>query len=303
MVFWLFLIGEILSIPCYLFVFYHLLFNKVARKSLHNHSIIILLFYNFLNLTIDLSLTQSFTLLGYVLPFSPAHCLIWRYVDNGIWYGGVFLMLWASFERHILIFHSNLVQNLRGRIFFHYIPLGIFSLYAPILYFYLIIIIPCDETYDKTIMHCGVPCFYDVIPYWFSVYDTFADYIIPILLIVVFSVSLFLRFLKQKRKLQQNVTWRQCRKMFIQLMLVSVTYLLFDLPFVIIFLVRQMGDLSFGSDILSPYIASLTLVPAIILPYATLLALPDSKNKLYALCFWRRNRNLINPTTRLATHN
>ena len=231
-----------LAIPCYIFVFYHLLFNKDARKSLHNHSIILLLFYNFLSLIVDVSLSQSFSLLGYVSSFSPALCLIWWYVNYGIWYGGLFLMLWASFERHILIFHSNLVKTVRGRLLFHYIPIAIFSLYGPLLYFYLIIIISCGQTYDKTIKYCGVPCYYDVIPYWFGLYDSFANYVIPIFLIIVFSLSLFLRFIKQKQRLQQNVTWRQGRKMFIQIMLVSVTYSVFDLPFVIIFLVRQIGD-------------------------------------------------------------
>jgi hypothetical protein len=76
-----------------------------------------------------------------------------------------------------------------------------------------------------------------------------------------------LRFVNQKRCLQQNVTWRQYRKMFIQLMLVSITYLIF----VIIFIVRQMEDLS-----------GLTLVPSIIFPYAILLTLPDLKTQLYA---------------------
>jgi hypothetical protein len=69
---------------------------------------------------------------------------------------GVFLMVWTSSERHILIFHSNIVQTVRDRLLFHYM----------VRYY---IILP----YDPTIIHCGVPCFYNVI---------------PILLIVLFSL-------------------------------------------------------------------------------------------------------------------
>ena len=75
---------------------------------------------------------------------------------------------------------------------------------------------------------------------WFSLYDSFVNYTIPIILIVIFSVTFFLRFIKQKQRLKQAVTWRHCRKMIIQFLLISATYLIFDLPYVIIYIVRIM---------------------------------------------------------------
>ena len=285
----LFLIGQTLSIPCYLFIFYHILFDKTARQSLHNHSILILLFYNFLSVLIDLSLTQGFHRLGYVATFYPALCLIWQFIDFGIWYGGISIMLWLSIERHILIFHPNLVRTTRRRLLFHYIPLLISSLYTPMLYFYLIFLLPCNRTYINTHNQCGSPCFYEVVPTWFNLYDSLINYTFPILLIVVFSFTLFLRFSKQRQRLQQAVTWRQSRKMLIQLCMVSATYLLFDLPYVIIFIVREIGFPTFGDNILSPYIMRLTYVPGIIVPFATLIGLPGLKQKVHSLFIWKRN--------------
>ena len=73
----LFLLGEVLSIPCYLFVFYHILFDKIARKALHNHVTIVLLFYNLLGVVVDLSLTLDYNRLGYISDFYPTLCRFW----------------------------------------------------------------------------------------------------------------------------------------------------------------------------------------------------------------------------------
>jgi hypothetical protein len=295
----LFLIGELLSIPCYLFIMYHFLVHKTTRQALHNHVIILLLIFNFIDLTIDLSMTMSYSLLGYVSPFSPIICLIWQFVDYGIWYGSISLMFWASVERHILVFHSNLIRTPRRRFFVHYIPLAFFSLYTPILYFFLIFIYPCDRRFVKTSVRCGSICYINVAPIWFIYYDSLANYVIPILLIAVFSSVLILRFLQQKRSLiqTQGGRWRQYRKMIIQLSFVSLSYLIFDLPYIIIVVVQSSGYPDFGSDILTPYISRLVYVPAIVLPYATLLSLSRLKHKLAALLVWTRNRQVIAPST------
>ena len=289
----LFLAGELLSIPCYIFVMYHFLAHKTIRRALHNHVIILLLFFNFFDLTIDVTMTMNYSLLGFVAPFSPLICLIWQFVDYGIWYGSISLMFWAAVERHILVFHSHLIRTKRGRFFSHYVPLSFFSLYTPILYFYLIFIYPCDRVFVNTSIRCGSICYFNFAPIWFIYYDSLANYIIPILLIAFFSTVLILRFLRQRHRLKQAARWRQCRKMIIQLTLVSLSYLVFDLPYIIIVIVQSSGYPDFGSSILTPYISRLTYVPPIVLPYATLLSLSRVKQKLYALLIWKRNRQLI----------
>ncbi|CAF1664682.1 unnamed protein product [Adineta ricciae] len=291
----LFLIGIIFSIPCYLFVFYHLLNEKTARQSLHNHVILILLFYNLLIVTFDLPMTLNFNRLGYVSPFNQTACLLWQFVDNGIWYGALSLMFWASFERHILVFHTNLVSTTRRRLFFHYILLIFFSLYTPMIYVYLVFIQSCGQIYTESTILCGGICLYIDAPVWLQLYDSYIDYILPILLIPVCSITLVCRFLRQKQRLQQNVTWRQCRKMIIQITLISTVYMIFDIPAVIVFIVQVSGYSTFGSNIWFPYLARMTLVPSIIIPFATLLALPKLKDKLRNLCSWKHNQRAVFP--------
>ena len=292
----LFVIGEILSIPCYLLVMYHILMNKTARKALSNHSIIVLLVYDFLQLTLDLPMIMSYTRLGFVSPFSPALCFLWRYVDHGIWYGGLFLMFWTSVERHILVFHFNLIRTARNRFIFHYLPLLFFSLYAPIFYFYFVFLYPCRNVLVSTIIQCGQMCFEKLVPGWFFLYVYFVHYVAPILLIAAFSITLILRFINQKRRLQQATTWRQCRRMVTQLIFTSAVYLIFDLPQAIIHVVQWFGSADFGHEFAYPYIARLTYVPAILLPYAILLTLPQLRQKLHALFLWKNKRQVATTT-------
>ncbi|CAF1589411.1 unnamed protein product [Adineta ricciae] len=295
--FFLFLMGQIFAIPCYLFVMYHILAHRTARRALHNHVIIMILLYCFLDLIIDLSLTMSYSLSKSVPLFSPILCLTWQFVDYGIWYGSISLMLWASIERHILVFHTKLVRTSQRRLLFHYIPLIFFSLYTPTLYFYLIFIYPCHMAYDDKTIRCGSLCYLKSAPIWFFYYDILTHYVVPVLLVAVFSAILILRFLKQRSRLKRATKWRQCRKMIIQLGLVSISYIVFDLPYIIIVIVQSSGHPEFGHKILSPYISHMVYVPAIIVPYAILLSLPRLKQKLRVLLFWKRTRRIISPMT------
>jgi hypothetical protein len=295
-VFGLFLFGQLLSIPCYLFMLYHILARKTARKALCNHAIVLILIFNLMSITTDLSMTMDFMRRGIVGSLTPALCLLHQYMTYGIWYGALFLMLWTSIERHILIFHSKLVATARGRLLFHYMPLVFSSLYAPILYFYLIVLYPCENVLVATNALCGGPCFFKEMPTWFIWYDSFVHFIIPIFLIIVFGVLLLVRVLAQKRRLQQTVTWHRNRKMIVQLILVSLSYLVFCLPYFIIILVQSLGFPSFGSNVIKAYIAQMTYVPMIVVPYATLATLSGLNQRLRSLITCRGNRRTIAPS-------
>jgi hypothetical protein len=294
-VFWLLLFGEIMSTPCYLFMFYNLLRRKITRNTLQNHAIFILLSFNFIYLLMDLSLTLDFIRIGHKSQCNVIFCHLHAYVDYGIRYGGNFLMLWVTIERHILIFHSILVATARGRLLFHYIPLAICSLYAPILYFYLIVLCPCRRSYNCQKNLCGVVCFRSIVPTWFNWFEILVNYITPILLIVVFSISVIIRTIIRKRRLQRAPNWRRHRKMVVQLILIATLYLVFDLPYVIIMIMQWSGLPNFVISVITPYTTYLTYVPSIILPYATLMTLPDLKQKLRVLIIFNPNRAVIFP--------
>ena len=136
--FWLFLISDILSFICTIFVLYHLLRDRHLRAALHNHAIIIILFLTLTVQLIDIPVHLQYLNTGNVYPALPSTCLLWWFVDVGIYYTATVLIVFASFERHILIFHAHLVATRRRRWIFHYLPLLVITSFMII--FYIVII-------------------------------------------------------------------------------------------------------------------------------------------------------------------
>ena len=135
----LFLSFQIPSIIYHIFIIYYLKSNRILRQGLHNHVILILLITNFCLITIDLSITLHFLPFGFIKKNQANLCLIWNFFDSFLSNLSTFLMMWASFERHILIFYDRQVLNTKfKRFFFHYLPLIILILYSFIFYMSII---------------------------------------------------------------------------------------------------------------------------------------------------------------------
>ncbi|CAF0899689.1 unnamed protein product [Adineta steineri] len=236
----------------------------------------------------------DFFRLGFITQITPAFCLINQFVYYGIWYGAMFSLAWLSIERHILIFHSIRVATARGRLLFHYIPLILFSLYAPIFYVYLIFFYPCERIYDGTMIQCGDACFTGSISNSFKQYILIAHDFMPIVIIIVSSAALLLRVIIQKRRLRQVNEWRKFRKMITQFILISGTFVIFYLPYTVIYFVKALGFSSFGNNVIT-YFVPLTNVPFMALPYATIITLPGLRKKLCALIICKPKQNTIRP--------
>ncbi|CAM4958639.1 unnamed protein product [Rotaria socialis] len=119
----LFAVGVPISMSCYFFIIYQLLSHRTLREGLNNHAIIVNLCFNLIVVMVDLPFILSYLHLAYVIPATEAHCLVWQFVDYGIWFTDVFVTFWASIERHILIFHSNMTNTAKKRLFVHWMPL------------------------------------------------------------------------------------------------------------------------------------------------------------------------------------
>jgi hypothetical protein len=293
--FWLILFGEIFAIPCYLFLIYYFLAHKSIRQAHYNHVVIASLFIDFAIITIDLSCHLGYLRLGYIIPSIPATCLIWQLVDYGFWYGDLFLKSWAAIERHIFIFYPTMLNTMLKRVFIHYLPLFFVTFYTPIVYVYLIFFYPVEHTYDYTILMCGGPYYYNGIPAWLIWYESLFHYVIPIGMLLIFSNTLFLRVIIQKRRLRIANGWRQYRKMTIQLLFVSIIYL-FDLPYIVVTIVRWSGYPDFGTDVQGPYFYFVNYIPIILFPFAILCTYP----KLFQTSIFRKNRRhsgTIHPIT------
>ncbi|UJR25484.1 hypothetical protein I4U23_006830 [Adineta vaga] len=116
---------------------------------------------------------------------------------------------------------------------------------------------------------CSGPWYYYDIPAWLIWYESLFHYVIPIFVLTIFSNTLFLRIYLQKNRLRAAQGWRQYRKMTIQLVFVTITYL-FDLPYIIVTIVRWSGFPDFGTNLQGPYFYYVNYIPIVLFPFALL---------------------------------
>jgi hypothetical protein len=126
-------------------------------------------------------------------------------------------------------------------------------------------------------------------------YDTICHQILPTLIIIIFSLTLLLRVLWFKTRLRQAIQWRKQRKMTIQLLSISILYLLFMGPrtvlqFCLIFGLTKHDVLMsyFHSGFFANYIRFL-------FPFVCCGSMPELKKKLRKLFFCQKQRQIIVP--------
>ncbi|CAF1011613.1 unnamed protein product [Adineta steineri] len=112
----------ICSIPCFIFVFYQILSTRALYRALNNHVLILLLISNSIQTVTDIPLRLSYYYTGKILPFTVSYCHFYYFIDLYLFTTCFLLLAWASFERHILIFHSRIFNRYRTRLIGHYIP-------------------------------------------------------------------------------------------------------------------------------------------------------------------------------------
>lgn len=281
--FWTILCFQIPSLACTIFLFYHLLVHKNLRKLLHNHVIIILLFLAFFIEVIDNSLyLDAYRHQGKSsFASSPFICLMWLYVDYGF-YGAVTIFLaWGSFERHILIFHrQRFLATKMKRITFHYLPLGMITIYTIGFYLGVVVFPPCENIFDYEVEVCGMAPCYEAVP-WLNLWDYMINGTMCTLIEAVCSISLLIRVLRKRCHVQRAVHWKKHRKMTIQLLSISTLSLSITLPQALITIIRetapQMQD--FGSTI-SSYLFYMTTYVVLLLPFVSLGSFPELWPKL-----------------------
>ncbi|CAF3725902.1 unnamed protein product [Adineta steineri] len=285
--FWLFLVFDVYAIICTIFVLYHLLSERQARNALHNHIPIILLFLASAFEWIDIPFQLQYFHTGIVYPSTPILCLIWWFIDWGFYYIIAVLLVFASFERHILIFHSHLVATRRKRLIFHYVPILIILLLMCTFYAVAIFAPICESTfaYDENL--CGVHACYGTIPFFVTV-EQLVFGAAPICLIAIFSMTLLVRVIRQKHRIHGAIQWKKQRKLAIQMISLSLLYMAFSLPFTIIDLVRLYEQSDWGSEVL-PLFFFLSYFTILLLPYVCLSNLPDLWKKL-KICPTRQQR-------------
>ncbi|CAF4164275.1 unnamed protein product [Rotaria sordida] len=239
--FWLLLLLDIPSIICSLFLLFHLLTNKNLRCQIINHLMIVMLIIGLIIELVDIPFHLNFLHLGIVQPSIPFICILWWFIDLGLYNGFIIIMAWSSLHRYLFIFHEKIFMQGKKRFLFHYLPLIILLLYILIFYIYVIIFPPCKNTFDYILPVCNdYPCYLDDVV--LGIWDSVVNGILPTFIICIFSVAILIRVYHQKRRLvNQRNQWRQQRKMMIQLISSSVLYLIPNVPLSLLILAHLCG--------------------------------------------------------------
>lgn len=281
------------SIPCTIFVLYHLLFNRTLRTNIQNHTIIVLLFIGFIQqLTIYPWMLYYFFQNG-IWQRPLIFCEFWGFFDWGAYIMQTVLFAWTTIERHILIFHERWVGTRKKRIFVHYLPLTIILLYCLILYTMVFFFPPCANSVKPERPICVNICIED--NYAFFMWETIATEIVPVILIVIFSLALFVRVIWQKYRIRQPIIWRRHRKMVVQILSISSVYMILSFPVSMASIISIYGTyIDFDIWEFTLFLCYFTYL---IFPFVCALSVPEIRSKIENILRLRCRVRGIYPAT------
>ena len=289
LLFWAFLLLNIPAILCSVFLLYHLLTETSLRRALQNHAIIIITILNLIYQVVDIPVHLQYFKTGLVWPSVPLLCLIWWFIDYGFFFVNLSLLMWASIERHIIIFHQSLLNTRLKRILFHYFPLTSIVLFILTFYGVAGFSPPCENQFIYTEDLCGMAGCYGSIPF-FAMFERIGFSIIPIFSISIFSIALLVRVFRQKFRFRRAVDWAKQRKFTLHLISLSLLYMCLDGPLTLIIFIRLCCQANWGTS-LYPTFFYISYLPILVVPIVCLSSLPKLSEKVDRL-FLRRSRRV-----------
>jgi hypothetical protein len=290
--FWLYLIPNVLSILCSLFVLYYLLFDRTLRQSLNNHVFIVLLFVGLIFELVDIPLTLHYYRIGTVWRLTPSFSLLWTYIDFVLYTTQIIIFAWATMERHILIFQYQWISTRRKRFLIHYLPLIILLTYVFVYCLIIIYFPPCKNLYFHSYINgVPVPCVLDKTI--IAKYDLVCHQILPTFTIIISSIFLFIRVLHQKSRMKRPIPWRKQRKMAIQLLSISILYIFFNFPWTFLDLCFEIGLLAGDIYQIRSYAYFFSCYIIFLFPFVCCGSLPQLRKKLKKLLCYKQHRNIV----------
>ena len=280
------------AIVCNCILVYYLLLDRTFRRVLHNHAILALLIATLLTNLIEVPRIIHFLHLGTVIPRSEVNCLIWQWSEYLLFAVVIVMILWISTERHLLIFYSHLYATANSRFLYHYLPLIVIAVYLTLFYIVVIFLYPCDRSFDFNQSLCGVPC-YTTRPN-ITVYDFIAHTWIPLIMGIILDVTLVIRVIHRKRVgLQNRSTQRKHRKMVIQVLSISILYLILQTPASMVSFIQLFVVLSdWMLYIQIAYFFYLFWVLTLLIPFVCIGCIPEVLMKLKGVFIRRMGRNI-----------
>jgi hypothetical protein len=201
-------------------------------------------------------------------------------------------VLWASIERHIIVFHNSTFHSQWKRIAFHYIPLSVAVLYTPVCYSYLIFIYDCINNWDYSELLCTAPCFYQ--NKTLGIVDWLVNIILPAFSIALANLLLILRVIFRSTAVRNSIErTKRNRKMSVQLLTISSLFLIFWLPIAVTGLIQQFFSPTFLIDIQFNIFFYLIYFIQLFIPFVCLVSLPELKKLIAMKCRQWRGRNIV----------
>lgn len=279
------------AIVCNFILVYYLLVDRTLRRTLHNHAILALLIATLLTNLIEVPRVIHFLHIGTVIPQTVVNCLIWQWTEYLLFAVVIVMILWISAERHLLIFYSHLYATAKSRFLFHYLPLIVIVVYLIIFYIVAIFLYPCNQSFDFNQSLCGVPC-YTTRPN-ITVYDFIAHTWTPLIMGIVLDVTLVIRVIYRKRVgVQNRSTQRKHRKMVIQVLSISVLYLILQAPASMVSFIQLFIVLSDSMLYIQiAYFFYLFWVLTLLIPFVCMGCIPEVLLKLKGALIQRMGRN------------
>ncbi len=290
--YWLYLVPNVLSILCSLFVLYYLLFDRTLRQALNNHVFIVLLFVGLIFELVDIPLTLHYYRVGTVWRLSPGFSLFWTYIDFTLYTTQIILFAWATIERHILIFQYQWILTRRKRFLIHYLPLIILLIYVFVYCFIIIYFPSCKNLYFHSYINgVPVPCVVDKTI--IGKYDLVCHQILPTFTIVIFSILLFIRVVHKKSRVNRSISWRKQRKMAIQLLSISILYIFFNLSWTFLDLCFEIGLSVNIAYKFRSYAYFFSCYIIFLFPFVCCVSLPKLRKKLKRLLCCPQSQNIV----------
>ncbi|CAF1590814.1 unnamed protein product [Rotaria magnacalcarata] len=190
------------ALICNCALVYYLIVDQILRNTLHYHALLYLLIVTLVTNLIEVPRIIHYLHIGTVIPQTDLNCRIWIWCDWTLNGCINLLMLWASIERHLLIFHAHIFTTPKQRFYFHYLPPITSVVYLLLFYAGAIFIYPCEQQFDFSQPMCGYPCYTTYIS--ISYYDLFAHTWIPEFCGILLDIGLVMRAAFRKRVGQQQ---------------------------------------------------------------------------------------------------
>ena len=281
-----------------LFIFAFFIKHRHLMRAPHQRALLLLLLVNFVQLSVTLPLTVHFYHLGSIVPASPIFCTWWTFVEFSLYVTSEYLMATISVQRHMLVFHSHALRVRWKRVSLHHLPLLVCLVYPTVFYLIAIIFYPCDGSqWDYTSNLCGFADCYLLSNKVLGTFDWSMNNGLPMIINALANVLLIVRVIRQKYRQQRSISWRQQRRMTVQLLCISSLYLIAWSPCLTVGLVQILGFPTFMAQIQTDYFLDLIYVVCLFLPWVCLGLLPELLTWIKALLHCEQARNVIGPAT------